>query len=182
MSVQRSELPAVFTESPALASLGAIFSLLSRISAIEAAMSATEARLVAARIDRHPEGTSEQLAEYRALRDSLLLAAGSVPLAVADAVEALRSDEALSPLLGIRSVRRDWKALASNGVTAKDRRSWIANGLTPDALKVIEQALARSEIVPRPIEDLLAELTQAVAQIAVGIQDEAELVLNPPSP
>jgi hypothetical protein len=179
-SVKRSEVPQVLAENPGLASLVPVFALLSRIAAIEAAMTATEARLIAARIDRDREAIDQQVAEYQALRDSLLMAAGAVPSAAADATDAVRAEPSLRPAMDVRGLRRSAKALSDGGVSPKDRRSWIANGLTPEQVRDIELALSTPGFPVRPIDDVLSELPQIVAQIANGIQDESDAVLHPP--
>jgi hypothetical protein len=178
-SVRRPDVPEVVGDDPALASISSVFMLLSRIAEIQAAMSSTEARLIAARIDRDREATDLQLAEYQGLRDSLLIAADAVPLAAAEAVDALRADPSLRPATDGRGLRRAAKALVDAGVSAKDRRSWIANGLTREQEHDIELALTTPDFVPRPLDDLLNELPQNVAQIATAIQEESDAVLHP---
>jgi Skp family chaperone for outer membrane proteins len=52
--------------------------------------------------------------------------------------------------------------------------------LTADQVRDFETLLSTQGFVPRPLDDLLAELPQTVAQIATAIREEAEPVLHPP--
>jgi hypothetical protein len=175
------ELPTELTAYHALAPLLPVFALLGRINGVTAAMSATEARLIAARIDRDPQAIQLQSAEYRALRDSLLAAARQIPLAVLEAIDGVRADPLLRPLADARVLQRSVDKWSRDGVPAKLRRSAIASGLPAEQLKDIEQALRTPGFVVRPIDVLLSELTQPVAQIASGIDDESQVVLYPPA-
>jgi hypothetical protein len=175
------ELPAVLKTQPALAPLLPVLALLWRISRMAETMSATEARLIAARIDRDPSAIQLQASEYRSLRDSILAAARHIPLAVVEAIDGIRKEPLLRPLANIRVLRQQAATWSRRGLPAKLRRAWIEGGLPEQQLKEIERALRTPEFVVRPIDVLLSELTQASALIARGIQDEAEGVLHLPS-
>src|SRR6185503_5557221 len=174
------ELPAEVTTHPALAPLLPIFELTGRISGLTATMSATEARLIAARIDRDADAIRLQTSEYRALRDSLLAAARQIPLAAVEAVDGVREQPPLAPLANARALQRQLAAWSRRGLPAKLRRAWLENGLPEQQLKDMEEALRTPERFARPIDVLMNELTQAVARIASEVQDEADAVLHPP--
>ena len=174
-------LPVEATADPALAPLLPVLALLGRITALNAAMSATEARLIAARIDREPGATQLQWNQYAALRDSLLAAAESVPMAVSDAIDALRgeSDSGLRPLLDGEALQRQAASWSRNGVPAQLRRAWMERGLAVQQLDDIEQAVRDPDFSVRPVDALLSDLSQAVALVARGTQEAADVVLYP---
>jgi hypothetical protein len=176
-----AEWSAELTANPVLAPLVPIFALMARISGITEAMSAAEARLVAARIDRDQEATRLQADEYAALRDSLLAAARQIPLSVVEGIEGMRAQPALEPLMNARTIKRTVAAWSRGGIPAKLRQAWIKNGLAEQQLKDIERALRTKGFAVRSADDLLNELPPAVAQIANGIRDEAAAVLNAPA-
>jgi hypothetical protein len=174
------ELPAELEAEPALASLVTVFALLERVNRVDEAMTGTEARLIAARIDRDADAIALQSAEYRDLCDRLLATASHVPLAVLEAVEAEPAQPVvrLPKSTRLRRAIREW---ASGGVPAKLRREALASGLSEAHLKDFEQALGTSDSVLRPIDVRLGDLSHAVAQFANAVQDDAEVVLHPPS-
>ena len=171
------ELPATLTDEPGLAPVLAVVSLLARTSQLGAAMSATEARLIGARIDGDEDAIRLQSDRYRDLRDSALTATSYLPLAVDAAIES----EQAQPVLRIprkadvRKIVRDW---SSNGIPAKMRRAALAGGLSAEQLDVVEQMLTMPKFRLRPIEEPLREISQAAANLGSGVQDEADLVLR----
>ena len=175
------ELPAEVTTHPAFAPLLPIFALTARIGGLTASMSATEARLIAARIDRDASAILLQASEYRALRDSLLAAAHQIPLAAFEAVDGVRAQPALAPLTNARALQRTLATWSRSGLPAKLRRGWIDSGLPEQQLKEMEEALRTPERFARPIDVLMNELAQAAAQIASSVQDEANTVLHSPT-
>jgi hypothetical protein len=180
VSAHLPERPAELEAEPALASLVTVFALVGRINSVDEAMTGTEARLIAARIDRDSDAIALQSAEYRDLCDRLLATAGHVPLAVVEAVEAVPAQPVLRLPKSTR-LRRAIREWASGGVPAKLRREALASGLSEEHLKDFEQALGTSDSVLRPIDVRLGDLSHAVAQFANAVQDDAEVVLHPPS-
>ena len=179
-SVVVLRLPRVPTQLPGAAPLSPIlqmFELLARISAFIEAMSATEARLIAARIDRDQAAIDRQATEYRELRDRILAVAAQVPLAAFEAGELVREEPLRGGLVRVRALKQTLAEWTKDGLPAKVRREWTANNLPTGYLDDVQNALRTPGFAVRPIEDLIAELAQAAAQIAVGIQDESEAVL-----
>ena len=142
-------------------------------------MSATEARLIAARIDREPDATQLQWNEYAALRDSLLAAAEHVPMAVSDAIDGLRAEPALLPLFDAEALQRQTASWSRRGVPARLRQAWLERGLAEERLHDIEQAVRDPDFSVQPLDALLGDLNQAVALIARGTQEAADTVLYP---
>ena len=144
-------------------------------------MSATEARLIAARIDRERDATQRQWKEYATLRDSLLAAAAHVPMAVSDAIDGLRaeSESMIRPLLDAEALQRQAASWSRRGVPARLRRALIVRGLAEQQLNDIEQAVRDPDFSVRPVDALLSDLSQAVALIARGTQEATDAVLYP---
>jgi len=170
-------MPDELVGDPALDPLAAVFALLSRTAELDARMSATEARLIGARIDRDDAAIHLQSAEYRDLRDSLLTTLEYIPVAVLAAVESEEANRLLRPPRSpeAREVLSMW---SSEGLPAKLRRAARAGGLDAEVLKNLEQAFRSPEFVLRPIEAPLREISAAAPNLAMGVRDEAEAVLR----
>ena len=177
--VSVARLPVETAAESAVAPLLPVVALLARITALNAAMSATEARLIAARIDREPDATQLQWNEYAALRDSLLAAAEHVPMAVSDAIDGLRAEPALLPLFDAEALQRQTASWSRRGVPARLRQAWLERGLAEERLHDIEQAVRDPDFSVQPLDALLGDLNQAVALIARGTQEAADTVLYP---
>jgi hypothetical protein len=173
------ELPAEPKEYPALVPLFPLFALLGRISGVAEAMSATEARLIAARIDRDTKAIQLQESEYRALLDSLLAAARQIPLAAVEASDSVRADPLLGTLMDARALQQTVDAWSRDGLPKELHHVWFERGLPEQQLNEIDKTMRARDFVVRPIDVLFGELTQAVPQIARGVEEEAEAVLHP---
>jgi hypothetical protein len=176
---RRPVFPPALGAHAAGAPLLPLFALLSRIAEFNAAMTATEARLIAARIDRDSSATQWQADEYAALRDALEAAARQIPLAAVQALDDVRAQELLQPLGDASVLQRQASEWAETGLPKELRGSWLDNGLSERQLEDVEQALRTKGFEAWPIDVLLAELTQASAWMASAVHDEAALVLEP---
>lgn len=172
--------PAQLGSESTLAPTIAVFALLDRTNKLEAAMTATEARLAGARIDRADDAIRLQANEYRDLRGSLLMAVEHIPDAVLAAVETAEAERVLRPpaTASARKALREW---SSNGLPSKLRRAARASGLSTQHLSDFEQTLRSPDFTMRPIEGPLSEISQAAANLASAVRDDADLVLHPPS-
>jgi hypothetical protein len=156
-----------------------LFALLSRISEFNAVMTATQARLIAARIDRDSSAAQWQADEYAALRDALEAAARQVPLAAVQALDDVRAQELLQPLVDATALQKQADTWAETGLPKALRGTWLDNGLPERQLEDVEQALRTKGFEARPLDVLLADLTQASALMASAVHDESALVLEP---
>jgi hypothetical protein len=169
-----TQLPEAAPVSPVLQ----VLELLARVSALIEAMSATEARLMAARIDRDQSAIDRQTAEYRALRDSLLAVLAAIPPSTAETGEQLAEDPLRSSLASGRLLRRTFSEWSKEGLPANVRKEWLANELPVENLAYLQEALRTEGFTVRPFESLMGELAQAAAQIAASVQEESEAVLG----
>ena len=179
VAVRLPDWPAELSSQPQLAPLLPVFALLARISEGVAVLSATEARLIAADIDRNADAARRQADEFRALSAAVALAARQIPLAGVEAIDGLRSRPLLQPLADAGVLNEHAQAWAKSGLPAKLRRHWKAGGLPEAQLRYVEQAVRSEGFIPRPIAPLLDELAQAIATIAQRVDDDALRVLAP---
>ena len=131
-----------------------------------------------ARIDRESEGTRLQAGEYRGLRDGILATARSIPLAVVDAIEGIRGQKVLAPLLDRRLLQRTVKGWSRRGLPSKLREAWAEQHLPEQLLKDVDEAVRSEGFDVRSLDVALERLPEAAALIAKGIEEDAVAVLD----
>ncbi len=170
-------LPGELHASSLAAPLLPLFGLLARINEFTAVMTATEARMIGARIDRDHGAMKLQHDEFTALRDALIAAAQQIPMAAHQAGDDVRAQAALRPLNDAELLRKQTQAWAEAGLPAKLHKAWVAQGLPAQQLKLLEQALRTPGFALPPLDALLAELAQTSAQLAQAVASEAAQTL-----
>lgn len=170
-------LPAELHARSLAAPLLPLFGLLARINEFTTVMTATEARLIAARIDRDHGAMTLQRDEFKALRDALIAAAQQIPMAAHQAGDDVHAQTALHPLNDAELLQKQAQAWAEAGLPAKLHKAWVAQGLPAQQLTLVEQALRTSGFALLPLDALLAELTQTSAQLAQAVASEAAQTL-----
>ncbi len=154
-----------------------LFGLLARINEFTTVMTATEARMIGARIDRDPTAMKLQHDEFTALRDALIAAAQQIPMAAHQAGDDVRAQAALHPLNDAELLHKQVQAWAEPGLPAKLHKAWVAQGLPERQLELFEQALRTPGFALPPLDALLAELAQTSAQLAHAVATEAAQTL-----
>ncbi len=134
------------------------------------ALSATEGKLIASRLDQNVDGINIQSSQYKILATQLITTANNLPESLTTAIAEITNAVNATPSLNIDNLRTTLRSWQANGIPVDVENAMVSSKLSTTTISILQSLIQSTNA------NTLPSLTDSLTTLANSISEHAQYV------